>query len=245
MTSNRYKIVVVGDGACGKTSLLTVFNDGEFPTEHIPTIFETDVANLRLEPEGEEVELALWDTAGQEEYDKLRPLSYPNTDVVLICFSIDRCSSVNQLSIKKKNLQCHKRTLFDCRPESLRHVESQWSSEVRHFCRGVPVILVRAEADVTCHFVFLGGHVSVRQVANKTDLRDDPATLEALREEEGDNASTITREETRATAGRIRAEAFAECSALRGEGVQVMYTTCNTNLDFTMLLVMTEMHLAC
>ncbi len=88
--SNRYKIVVVGDGACGKTSLLTVFNDGEFPTAHIPTIFETDVATLRLEPEGEMVELALWDTAGQEEYDKLRPLSYPNTDAVLICFSVDR-----------------------------------------------------------------------------------------------------------------------------------------------------------
>ena len=40
----RYKLVIVGDGACGKTSLLTVFKTGEFPTEHIPTIFETDVA---------------------------------------------------------------------------------------------------------------------------------------------------------------------------------------------------------
>ena len=87
--SNRYKLVVVGDGACGKTSLLTVFCDGKFPVEHIPTIFETNVATLHLEGEGE-VELALWDTAGQEEYDKLRPLSYPNTDVVLICFSVDR-----------------------------------------------------------------------------------------------------------------------------------------------------------
>ncbi len=58
-------------------------------------------------------------------------------------------------------------------------------------------------------------------MANKTDLRSDPATLEALREEEGEDAATVTREETRATAGRIRAEAFAECSALLGEGVQV------------------------
>ena len=38
----------------------------------------------------EEIELTLWDTAGQESYDKLRPLSYSNSDVVLICFSIDR-----------------------------------------------------------------------------------------------------------------------------------------------------------
>ena len=37
-----------------------------------------------------EIEMALWDTAGQESYDRLRPLSYPSTDVILICFSIDR-----------------------------------------------------------------------------------------------------------------------------------------------------------
>ena len=41
---NRYKLVIVGDGACGKTSLLTVFKTGTFPTDYIPTIFETDVA---------------------------------------------------------------------------------------------------------------------------------------------------------------------------------------------------------
>lgn len=39
--------------------------------------------------DGKKVELALWDTAGQEEYDRLRPLSYPESDVILIVFSID------------------------------------------------------------------------------------------------------------------------------------------------------------
>lgn len=39
--------------------------------------------------EGQPVSLGLWDTAGQEDYDRLRPLSYPNTDIFLICFSID------------------------------------------------------------------------------------------------------------------------------------------------------------
>ena len=39
--------------------------------------------------EGRLVELALWDTAGQEEYDRLRPLSYPESDVILIVFSVD------------------------------------------------------------------------------------------------------------------------------------------------------------
>jgi GTPase SAR1 family protein len=42
--SHRYKLVIVGDGACGKTSLLTIFKTGKFPSMHIPTILETDVA---------------------------------------------------------------------------------------------------------------------------------------------------------------------------------------------------------
>ena len=51
-------------------------------------MFETDVKNVEVD--GEQVELTLWDTAGQEEYEKLRPLSYSQSDVVLVCFSIDR-----------------------------------------------------------------------------------------------------------------------------------------------------------
>jgi len=42
------------------------------------------------------VELALWDTAGQEDYDRLRPLSYPDTDVILMCFSIDSPDSLGK-----------------------------------------------------------------------------------------------------------------------------------------------------
>ena len=64
-----------------------------------------------------EVELALWDTAGQEDYDRLRPLSYPDTDVILMCFSIDS-------------------------PDSLENIPEKWSPEVRHFCPNVPIILV-------------------------------------------------------------------------------------------------------
>jgi len=54
---------------------------------YIPTVFENYVTLVQFE--GKVVELALWDTAGQEEYDRLRPLSYPDSDVILIVFSID------------------------------------------------------------------------------------------------------------------------------------------------------------
>ena len=50
--------------------------------------------------EGQPVSLGLWDTAGQEDYDRLRPLSYPNTDVFLICFSIDDPGSYTNVRAK-------------------------------------------------------------------------------------------------------------------------------------------------
>lgn len=53
----------------------------------MPTVFENYVTQVNFD--GKVVELALWDTAGQEEYDRLRPLSYPESDVILIVFSID------------------------------------------------------------------------------------------------------------------------------------------------------------
>lgn len=46
------------------------------------------------------VELALWDTAGQEEYDRLRPLSYPETDIIFVCFAIDCPNSLENVMDK-------------------------------------------------------------------------------------------------------------------------------------------------
>ena len=66
----RRKLVIVGDGECGKTCLLIVFSRDEFPEVYVPTVFETYVADIEVD--NRQVELALWDTAGQEDYDRLR-----------------------------------------------------------------------------------------------------------------------------------------------------------------------------
>ena len=59
----------------------------------------------------------------QEDYDRLRPLSYPNTDCVILLCSVDE-------------------------PESLYNVESKWAKEIGHYCRGVPVVLVANKSDL-------------------------------------------------------------------------------------------------
>ncbi|ALC41165.1 Rho1 [Drosophila busckii] len=121
MSSIRKKLVLVGDGACGKTCLLTVFCKDNFPLDYVPTVFETYVADVEVE--GSQVELALWDTAGQEDYDRLRLLSYPDTDVIVLCFSIDL-------------------------PDSLENISDKWMNEVKHFCPNVPIVLVGNKRDL-------------------------------------------------------------------------------------------------
>eukprot|EP00112_Aurelia_sp_Birch-Aquarium-sp1_P026234 Seg918.7 transcript_id=Seg918.7/GoldUCD/mRNA.D3Y31 product="Transforming protein RhoA" protein_id=Seg918.7/GoldUCD/D3Y31 len=121
MAAIRKKLVIVGDGACGKTCLLIVFSKDQFPEVYVPTVFENYVADIEVD--GKQVELALWDTAGQEDYDRLRPLSYPDTDVILMCFSIDA-------------------------PDSLDNIPEKWTPEVKHFCPNVPIILVGNKKDI-------------------------------------------------------------------------------------------------
>jgi len=120
-SAKRVKLVVVGDGAVGKTSLLISYATGEFPTEYLPTVFENYTAQMKRETDV--ILLHLWDTAGQEDYDRLRPLSYPGADVVLLCFS-----TINQAS-------------YDA-------IREKWAPEVHHYIPNIPYILVGTKIDL-------------------------------------------------------------------------------------------------
>lgn len=100
---------------------MNVFTRGYFPQVYEPTVFENYVHDIFID--GQSVQLSLWDTAGQEEFDRLRSLSYSDTHCIMLCFSIDS-------------------------PDSLENVQSKWVGEIADHCEGVKLVLVALKCDL-------------------------------------------------------------------------------------------------
>uniref|UniRef100_A0A6N2KSK6 Uncharacterized protein n=1 Tax=Salix viminalis TaxID=40686 RepID=A0A6N2KSK6_SALVM len=129
--SRFIKCVTVGDGAVGKTCMLICYTSNKFPTDYIPTVFDNFSANVVVE--GTTVNLGLWDTAGQEDYNRLRPLSYRGADVFVLAFSlVSRASYENVLK--------------------------KWVPELQHYAPGIPIVLVGAKLDLREDKHYLADH---------------------------------------------------------------------------------------
>ncbi|POR37559.1 RacA [Tolypocladium paradoxum] len=185
--------VVTGDGAVGKTCLLISYTTNAFPGEYIPTVFDNYSASVMVD--GKPISLGLWDTAGQEDYDRLRPLSYPQTDVFLICFSIVSPPSFDNVKAKVRVADAlyleHDGQVADINP-------LKWYPEIDHHAPNIPIILV----------------------GTKLDLRDDTATLESLRQK---RMEPVSYEQALVCAREIKAYKYLECSALTQRNLKSVF----------------------
>ena len=132
------KIVIVGDGAVGKTCLLNRFTEGTFPKTYVPTVFDNAEAALTLD-DGRDCLVSLWDTAGQEDYAHLRRMSFPNVDAFVVAFSSTRASS------------------FD-------NVVRTWLPECAEADATAPVILARTKIDLPSRVDHAMGAALAREV---------------------------------------------------------------------------------
>ncbi|CAG0886459.1 unnamed protein product [Darwinula stevensoni] len=115
------KCVVVGDGAADKTLLLHSYAGYDSFPEYVPTCFNNNGITVMMR--GVPYSLDLYDAAGQADYDHLRPLVYPRTDVFLVCFSV-------------------------VSPSSFENVKAKWVPEITRHCPKTPFLLVGTKTDL-------------------------------------------------------------------------------------------------
>lgn len=118
---SEIKCVVIGDAAVGKTCMLISYTTNKFPSEYTPTVFDNYTTKINVD--GEVVKFHLWDTAGSEHFDLLRPLSYSGTNVFVICYAV----------ADKKS--------FD-------NVKSKWAKDLKEKVPHIPFMVVATKVDL-------------------------------------------------------------------------------------------------
>ncbi|XP_048033541.1 cell division cycle 42 like 2 isoform X2 [Megalobrama amblycephala] len=183
------KCVVVGDGGVGKTCLLVSFTN-KFPSE--PTVFDSQAVSVTIG--GEPYTVRLFDAAGQ---DQLRPLSYPQTDVFLVCFSVVSLSSFE--NVKEKVSVCDLLIMYDhFLFANNNSFEMQWVPEITYYSPKTPFLLV----------------------GTQIDLRDDPITIARLSK---NKQKPIKPETAEKLAKDLKAVKYVECSALTQKGLKNVF----------------------
>ena len=116
-----FKIVVVGDYMVGKTKLVQRLTTNTFTADYHMTI-GVNFAAHQVKAKRKRVQLQIWDTGGQERFDRIRTQYYRGSSGALVCFDTTRIETFNRLN--------------------------KWISEVKINCGYVPIVLVATKADL-------------------------------------------------------------------------------------------------
>lgn len=174
--------------------MLNVFTRGYFPQVYEPTVFENYVHDIFID--GQSVQLSLWDTAGQEEFDRLRSLSYSDTHCIMLCFSIDS-------------------------PDSLENVQSKWVGEITDHCEGVKLVLVALKCDLRSN-----EETDIDQAGNLGGVEDEsfnPYSQSSSKPYQ-QKKRLISYDEGLAIAKKVGALRYLECSAKKNRGVNEAFS---------------------
>ena len=98
MNMQNIKLVVIGDSGVGKTAVIVSYHEDGFPNEHLPKVCDNITSLIKLNKMS--IQLGIWDVSGHKDFDRLRPLSYPRTDVFLLMYDISNKDSLKNLAIK-------------------------------------------------------------------------------------------------------------------------------------------------
>ena len=211
-----------------------LFYEFHFLNSYSMTHYRFDNYSAPMVCDGVPVSLGLWDTAGQEDYDRLRPLSYPQVSTKLQFwktrtqywpYNKTRFShfwTLNKVSCDPRNatwiFSFQTDVFLICfsvvSPSSFENVTSKWCPEIKHHCADAPILLIGKRYILTLKGI---EKIFVHSTGTKIDLREDKETLQILAE---NGQAPIKREQGQKLANKIRAVKYLECSALTQRGLK-------------------------
>lgn len=104
MASERFKVVLLGEGRVGKTSILLRFTKNEYNDRQVSTL-QASYLDKKLTVGSTNVQLSVWDTAGQERFHALGPIYYRDADGALLVYDITDAESFNKVKQWVKELR--------------------------------------------------------------------------------------------------------------------------------------------
>ena len=186
--------MIAGNHGVGKTSLIIAHANGFFDSGFFPCL-PCESVSASVLYNGKQVQLSLWETMPEfDDYDRLRPLSYPLADVFILCFSVV-CT------------------------RSYEYVCKKWYPEITRFCPRVPILLVGTKHDLRNDRSTID---KLKEVSRVVQQRGDGGVLDEVNVREHCSVP-VTHSDGCQLAEDIGAVKYLECSALNGESVTRLF----------------------